>query len=149
MSVILPVWAIGSNITSVLLTPQLVNATTGALTDTTPTIQFFANLQDIQLEAAVTMENISAMDRPYENNVPIEQKASVGLTEIEKYAGTNLAAAAAFGAKYWKYVITRGAQSFTGYGVFAGYTMDGTKQKVTAQFKLDAIDVNTAPLIYG
>ena len=140
----IPLWAIGKHVTSVLLTPQTVNTTTGALSDTTPTREFFGHLQEIELTTGFTFENISAMDRPYENNVPVEQATGIRITELEKSAGTNLAAAAAFGATYWKYVLTRGAQSFTSYGVIGEYKTMGTKPKVTASLELRNIDVGTA-----
>ena len=146
----IPLWAIGKHITSLLLVPQSVNTTTGALTDTTPTRQFYAHLQEVEIDVGFTHENISAMDRPYENNVPVEQFNHIRFTELEKYAGTNLAAAAAFGATYWEYTLTRGAQSFIGYGVLGNYKMTGTKQRVTGSLELRAVDVgSTDSITYG
>lgn len=146
----IPPWAIGRHITSVLFTPQSVNTTDGTLTDTTPTRQFFGVLQDVDLEMSVEVENISAMDRPYKNMVPIEQISTIKLTELEKYGGTCLAAVMATTSSYWKYVLTRGAQSFTGYGVLTNYHMSATKPKVTAQLELQPIDPGgTLQLVYG
>lgn len=140
----IPLWAIGRHMSNVLFTPQTVNTTTGALTDTTPTRQFFANLQSVEVDNTVTFENLSAMDRPVENNVPIEGAQVIRLEEFEKSAGTNLAAAVAFGATYWKYVLTRGAQAFTGYSTFGSYRMNATKPRIMASLEMRQIDVGTS-----
>lgn len=148
----IPLWAIGKHITSILLTPQSVNTTTGALTDTTPTAQFFGTLQDIDVADEFETENLSAMDRPYKNLVPIESGQTLKLTEYEKSAGTSLAASVAFGGagSYWKYTVTRGVNSFVGYGVLIRYNMSGTKPKVMAQLELGPIDPgSTVALTYS
>jgi hypothetical protein len=145
----IPLWALGKHVTSILLTPQTVNATTGVLSDTTPTRQFFGHLDEITVDGAFTMENISSMDRPYENNVPIEFGGRINFHEFEKSAGTNLAAAAAFSASYWKYTIVRGAQSFVGWGVLEKYEMTANKQRVMANLSLAPIDTGTDVMTYA
>lgn len=149
MAATIPLWALGRHVTSILLVPQQVNTSTGGLTDTTPTRQFFGHLENIELNTQFALENISSMDRAYENMVPIEQGASLTLTEIEKSAGTNLAAAAAFQATYWKYTLARGAQTFVGYGVLESYQLTGAKARVNAQFVLRPIDTGTEVMTYG
>jgi hypothetical protein len=149
----IPQWAIGKHITSVLFVPQTVSTTDGSLSDTTPTRQFFGHLENIEEDVSFEMENISAMDRPYKNMVPIEQGATVRLTEFESPISNsslnNLAAAAAFGATYFKYTLVRGVNSFVGYGVLESYKMSASKASVKAQFALAPIDVGTASIVYS
>ncbi len=138
----IPIWAIGKHITKVLFVPQVVATSDGTLTDTTPTTNFFGTLQDIDVEDMFETENLSAMDRPQKNLVPIEAGQTIKLTEYEKSAGTCLAAAMAFGGlgSYWKYTITRGVNSFVGYGLLTRYAMSGTKPKVLASIEFGPID---------
>lgn len=141
MSASLTPWAIGKHLYQLLLTPQSIS-TVGALTNTTPTREFFGHLQEVELDLSYELENISPMDRPVTNMVPIELNSVVRFTELEKYSGTNLAAAAAFGFSYFKYSIIRGAQTFIGFGALQSYKMTGTKNRITAQMELAMIDVN-------
>lgn len=144
----IPLWAIGKHITTCTLTPQTVNTTSGALSDGTPGIAFYGNLQDVEVESSFTTENISSMDRPFENNVPIESATMLRLTELEKSAGSNLAASAGYGASYFKFTLTRGPQTFTGYGLIKSYKMVGTKPRVTGQLELVAIDIGSSNPTY-
>jgi len=151
MAATIPLWAIGKHITSVLLTPQTVNSTTGALSDTTPTAQFFGHTRSINLVVRYNHEELSAQNRPYDNMVPISQGTRLRLQEMEKSnANSNLAAAQAFGATYWKYTLIRGGNTFVGFGVLGQYEMDSPgKGGVNATFELEPIDVGTdSPITY-
>jgi hypothetical protein len=151
MAATIPLWAIGVHITNITLTAQAVNTTTGALTDTTPAANFYGHTQEISIDSAFELENISAQNRPYKNMVPIEQGTTLKLVELEKSAGSNLAAAMAFGASIFKYVLARGGQTFTGYGRLGGYGMNSSgKGSIKASFSLEPIDVGTdAPITYA
>lgn len=151
MAATIPLWAIGKNITALTLTPLSLNTATGVLTATTPVQQFFGHCKSIQLEVDITQENISSMDRPYANMVPIEISHTLKITEHEKSAGSNLAAAAAFTFSLFQYILTRGGQSFTGYARLQGYSMDANKPNVDGVLTLVTIDTGdtTPSLVYG
>lgn len=148
---VLPFWAVGRHITAFTLTPQTVNATTGALTDTTPVAAMFGHLQDVEVESRNTVENISSMDRQFENNVIIERGTTYRCTELGKSVGTNLLAQGAYGFDYFKVALARGAQTWTGYGVVGNFSMKGNKQRVTESFELMPVDIGStsANPVYG
>lgn len=141
-----PLWAIGKHVTSIVLTPQTVNATTGVLTDSTPVASLFGHLKNIELDSHVTSENISAMNSTAENQVPLEYGTTIRMEELEKSAGTNLLASQVFTAAsigtYVKYQITRGGQSWTGYGLVADYKMSASKQGVNGTAEIRPIQIN-------
>jgi len=145
----LPLWAIGKHITAFTLTPQSQNTSTGVLSDTTPVATMYGHMQECEVESRNTLENISAMDRPVENNVIIERGTVYRITELEKSAGTNLLAQAGYGADVFKLVLTRGAQSWTGYAVAGNYRMSAVKARVTGTFQLEPVDIGAANPVYG
>lgn len=145
----IPLWAIGRNVTACTLTPQTVNPTTGVLTDTTPVASFFGHLQSLDIESDVELNNLSSMDRPQKNFVPIEFGTRVRISEFVKSAGPNLAMRAFMTGTYYKYVIARGGQSFTGYGVIASCRMSATKPTIIEELVLEPIDVGSGNPVYA
>jgi len=148
----IPLWALGKHISTISLWLQSVNTTSGVLADIgTAGTSFFGHSSEISLDNTVNMENISTMDRPYAHNVVVETDTTLKITENEKSAGTNLAASLAFTGSYVRYVVTRGAQSFTGYGVLGDYSMNSSgKGNVKGEIQIRQIDIgSTAPLVYG
>ena len=139
-----PLWAIGKHITAFTLTPITWDPTTGALTEVTASnYVMYGHLQDVSLELNTTLENISPMNRPYANNVPVEWDATYRCTELEKSAGVNKSADAFMKYSNFKITLTRGAQSFTGYAAAGNYKLDGSKQRVTGSFELRMFDIGT------
>jgi hypothetical protein len=148
----MPLWAIGKHVSAISIWLQTVNTTTGVLADaSTAGTSFFGHSSEISLDTNVSMENISAMDRPWVHNVVTETDTTLKITELEKSAGTNLAASLAFSGSYVRYVVTRGAQSFTGFGVLGDYSMNSSgKGSVKGDLTIRQIDIGTAaPLVYG
>jgi len=152
----IPLWAIGKHITAITFTPQSVNTSTGVLTDLTGTSvkQFYGHCAELSLDSQVTTENISAINRTYANNVGTESDTTLKVTEFEKSAGANLAADLAFtlGASgLVKFVLTRGTQSFTGYGILTDYSLNTSgKGSIKADLTVRQIDTGSdAPLVYG
>mgnify|MGYP000923102265 FL=1 len=140
----LPLWAIGKHITTFTLTPIIWDLTTGAMTEVTASAYvMYGHLQDVSLEVNTTLENISPMNRPFANNVPVEWDATYRCTEIEKSAGVNKSAAAFMTYSNFKLTLTRGAQTFTGYCTAGSYKMDGNKQRITGSFELRMFDIGT------
>lgn len=142
----LPLWAVGRNITAYGITAQSMNTSTGVLADATPTstyaVSVYGHLQECEVEQNVTLENISPMDSLYENNVPIEFGTTYRVTEIEKSAGVNkLAMLANSGYNYFKVVLTRGAQTWTGYAVISNYRMTAQKNKVLGSFEMRPVNI--------
>jgi len=148
----IPTWAIGKHITAFTLVPQNIGAD-GTLTDaTTNTLVFYGHLQEIEMETSVSFENISAMDRPFENNVPYEVATTYRVTEIDKYtAPGSLSAKAMFELPYsiWKITLTRGANTWTGYCIPGNYRFTGTKPRVTSTFELKMVDAGVANPTYA
>lgn len=143
---VLPLWAIGKHWTVCVITPQTLNATSGALTDVTgyTTIgSMFGHLDSIEVAQEVDSENISAMDSTAKNMVPVEYGTTYRFEEIEKSFGDNkLANMVNSGYNYFKVAITRGAQSWTGYGAIGNFRSHGTKRRTTASWEFVPIQIN-------
>lgn len=147
----IPVWALGRHVTAFTLTPQTV-ASDGTLADATPSYTLYGHLQDVEIETSVTFENISAMDRPFENNVPVEVATIYRCTELEKNSATpSYLAEAMYVAPsgIFKITLTRGGKTWTGYGIIANYRMNATKPRVTGTFEIRMIDVGAANPVYA
>lgn len=141
----LPAWAVGRHVTAVTITPQSASATTAGyvLSDVTPATTFYGHLDEISVDQEIDVEEISPMNSRIQHNVPISFGTKVRFTELEKATGTNLAAALwNTGYDYFKYVITRGSQSWTGYGVIGNYGMNGQKRGVKANLEFNPINPN-------
>lgn len=141
-------WALGGNVSSILLTPQSKNTATGALTDTTPTYQFFGNVTDLTFSLNNTMENLTTMDRSIANFVPVEADAILKMTELEKTVG-NLAALASYTHSLFKAVVTRGDKGWTFYCSVESYEMSASKPRVTGVLTLRMIDPGTGNPVYA
>lgn len=142
----IPLWAIGKHFSSVVITPQSLNTTTGALSDVTgyTTIgSLFGHLDSIEISQEVDSENISSMDSTSKNMVPIEYGTTYRFEEIEKSAGVNkLANMVNSGYNFFKVVVTRGGQSWTGYGTIGNFKSHGTKRRVTASWEFTPLQIN-------
>lgn len=134
-------WAIGKHYTAFTLTPQTYNPTTGALTDTTPVATCYGLLDEVEIESKATLENLSPMDRGFENNVVIEKGSTYRCSVFNIYVGANVLARAAYGADYFKVVVTRGDQTWTGYGTAGNYRESGRKSRSMGSFELQPIDI--------
>ena len=143
----IPTWLIGRDVTNLTLYGLTANTSTGVLgVATGATAQFYGHIQEVELITSKSFENISAMDRPFSNNVAYETGTILRITELEnRGTGTtaNLAAWLGFGYDYASYVLVRGAQTFSGYGAIGEYQFSGTKPKITARLELQMIDPGT------
>lgn len=140
----IPLWAIGRHVTAFTLTPTTLS-TAGVITDTTASaVTYYGHLEDIAVDAEVDFEEISSMSARRKHNVAIQAGTGFKCTEIEKSAGSNKAAAfwAAYAGDVCKVLLTRGAQSWTGYCVAGNYNMTGNKRGVKATFQLMPIDTD-------
>lgn len=148
----MPLWAIGKHITAFTLTPILWDASTGSMTElTASSYVMYGHLQEVSLELSTTLENISPMNRPYANSVPVEWDSTIRCVELEKSSGTNGAADMMMRYSHFKLTLTRGAQTFSVYCTSGSYKMDGTKSRVTGTFELKMFDIgrylsDSAPL---
>lgn len=142
----LPTWAVGRHITAVTVTPQSVSNTTAGivLADVTGAVgTFYGHLEDIAVDQEVETEEISHMGSRIQNHIPISFGTRVRFTEIEKASGANIAANLWNGGyDYFKYVITRGGQSWTGYGAITNYGMQGQKRGVKASLEFVPVNPN-------
>lgn len=140
----IPNWLVGRHVTTLTLTPLSVD-TGGNITEVTASAcAFYGVLNEVNFESRVVTENISPMDSMQENNVVIEYGSTLRLGEIMKRTGSNLGAFLAFNYMYVKYVLARGAQSYTGYGVIGNYSEDLTKQRGNANLEIQPIAVISA-----
>jgi len=144
----MPPWAIGRDVSSVVATPQSVNASTGAMSDTTPVQTLYGHLDGIEVVSRLTTENLSPMNSLQENQVYIETGTEYRFTEFEKNvtAGSNaggLLANAAYGAfSIYKLVITRSGKTWTGYGLLGEYTSRMQKNRIMGECRFLPIDIN-------
>jgi len=138
----MPLWAIGKHITAFTLTPILWDTSTGMMTElTASSYVMYGHLQEVSLEFNTTLENISPMNRPYANNVPVEWDSTIRCVELEKSSGTNGAADMMMHYSHFKLTLTRGQQTFSVYCTAGSYKMDGTKPRVTGTFELKLFDI--------
>jgi hypothetical protein len=101
----------------------------------------------------VETENISAMNSPFMNKIPIEGGTTLRGVEIEKYTtAPGLVAQLIYIAANLggggvgvpcKYVVTRSGKTWTGYGVFTNYKMNNVgKGRVQGSFTIEPIAVD-------
>lgn len=141
-------FATGRRITACTLTPQSVNATTGALSDTTPVQTLYGHLAEAEWTSRVTTENISPMNSLLENHVYVEVGTQWRLVEHVKYgvSGTpepSLLAAAAYGPdSLFKLALVRGGRTATAYVQMTEYNERATKARITAEATFLTIDPN-------
>lgn len=151
----IPLWAVGKHVTAYVITPQSINLTTGVMTDVTGTATFGTtsvawatlgsmrgHLEDVEVDQNVQTENIPTMDSMHANEVPIEFSTTYRLTELEKSAGFNkLAQLTNCGYNYYKIALTRGGQTWTGYGLLGNYKMIGNKRGIKASLEFKPVQV--------
>lgn len=136
-----PLWAVGRHVTAFTLTPQTINASTGVLADTTPVATLYGRLNNVEIESRNNLENLSAMDRQFENMVSIEKGTTYRCEVFDAYGAVNPLTQAAYGFDVFKIALTRGAESFTGYGIAANYRLTAQKSRVMSSFELMPIDI--------
>lgn len=147
---VIPLWAVGRHVTTVTLYPQAVDSA-GTLSDTTPSQVMFGHLESIEIHGEAEMENISAMDRRVKNEVIIEVGTTLRMTEFAKQSSlTNKLAQAYYGSNdYFRYVITRGGQSWTGYGIIQRFGSNMPKGSIKETIDFAMCDVGGGNPSYG
>lgn len=143
----IPVWLTGKHVTACAVVPQSV-ATNGTLTPGSST-SLVGSLDEISLNSSPETEEISHLGATYANTVLIRRKQQVTLTEILKSNGTNILAATATAYDVVQVNLTRGAQSWSFYGIVTGYREDIRRGKSTAVMTLDMVDPNTTNPTYS
>lgn len=149
----IPAWAVGRHVTACTITPQsLASGTAGwSFSDVASLAQtYYGHLENIEVVQEIDHEEINHMAATRKHNVYIEEGTTFRLTELEKSINTNLAALLwNSGVEYCKLIITRGAQSWTGYGAISAYNMEGQKRGVKAQLNFLPVDIGTKSPTYG
>lgn len=148
---IVPVWAVGRHVTAFMLTPQSFNTSSGVMSDVTAIgtlsgtameayTNLYGHLESIEIDQRITTEDMSNTDSIFENQVPTGIGTSYVFTELEKSRGINkLAGLCNLGYVYYKVAITRGGQSWTGYGVLQGYNHASDKRSSKGRFTLGPV----------
>lgn len=148
----LPIWALGRHISAFVLTPLSWNTSTGVMSEVTGTVSGHAisqvgniigHLENVDIQQRVTLENMPDSDSVFENQVPVEIGTTYAFTEIEKGVGVNKLAALVntCGFMYYKIALTRGQQTWTGYGVLSGYNMHSDRRGIKAAFTLAPVQM--------
>jgi hypothetical protein len=147
----IPLWLTAVNGPfAVVLTPQTVNASTGALTDGTPsTLTSVIAEAGVEIDHSPELRDIRGATSLRANNVIVGVSTRITLNLLLKSAGTNDVATAIQSSDYYKCVITRGAQAWTFYGVRAGYTESISRDAGTATLTLEMIDPGQANPSYA
>lgn len=128
----IPLWATGRNLTTVLLTLQNVNPTTGVLSDSAVTANVQAVVNEIGIEDNVATEEISAITSTAEHHVGLMQGARVRVEEILTQQASVLPAtgprlpifraALVAGSTIAKVQWQHGGTPWTYYGTFNGFS---------------------------
>lgn len=149
--VALPTWLTGKHVTAITLTPQTVSTTDGSLDDSTPVGNLFGHCDEITIRTRTEAEEISPMNTLRQNMVQIKVGTTIDLTEVLKFAGTNILASAAYDATtpVWKVSITRGAQSFLFYGLLIGYDESIRHGRSVGVASFDMLDPGSANPSYS
>lgn len=137
----IPVWLTPSTGTyTVVITPHTVT-TAGVLTSVaSATASLTADVSDLSIELSTRLVEISALTASRENNVQIKNSCRISISEILKNTGSNKLASIASLYTYFLVVITRGAQSFSFYGIFEGYSENLGEPPNTGTLTLAMID---------
>lgn len=142
-----PLWAIGRHVTVCSLTPQTVGAD-GTLSDGAST-SLVGSLDGVEFSSNPEVEEISPITTTRANDVLVKDRTEITLVEILKHTGTNILAAAVTSATYFKVIITRGAQTWTFYGLRGAYSESLQRGKSTASLTLTMVDPNTTNPAYA
>lgn len=152
----IPQFLIGKHITAVVVTPQTVSGTTGALSDTTPIQTFSTVFSEISIRSENDLEDISASDQRRKNMVPTASSTRITITELLQGSRAdgnpvNGGAASGYGSSdYHKFTLTRSGKTYTFYAVMASYEeRTNGKGKITGELVLDMIDPGVANPAYA
>jgi len=138
----IPIWLTGINGGVVVsLTPQTVNASTGVLADTTPVQTVTADLEECDVSAELSNEEISAMTSGRQNEVGLQDRWTIRMVEIMKKASPVSKLLTAYGgADYHKAIFTRGGQTWTGYVLRKSVSEGVRKGKSTVTLETATVD---------
>ena len=142
----LPAWLIGKN-TATTITPCTIG-TAGAITLGTAA-SLAGQLDEVNIQYEADVEEINAMDSVLQNKVIVTKGTTLVLTEILKYAGTNILAGKTAIGDYFYIQCTRGAQVWSDYCVCTGYEERMPRGKSVATAKFSPVDPGTANPTYA
>lgn len=148
----IPVWLIGTQVTGVIVTPLVSNAS-GVFSAASLGAQSFTALVDeIQYAGMVRTMDAAPVMSARRNPIVFEQDDTMVVTEIMRSAaGSVLAAACWMGSDtpdWARYQFSRGGNSIDMYGLMTGYEEMVTKGKSVARLTIRMVDAGAYP-IYG
>jgi hypothetical protein len=142
-----PNWLIGRNGPTVMTAnTTTINATTGAITDTTP-YALLGAVESLEFRGLRTTENISAINRFSSHHVPVMEGYEFTVNEIrQRGQGTTLSEALWFNATSGvvKFTFTRAAESWVIYGVVTDFSTPFVRGKNVVRLTVRAVDYNRA-----
>ena len=118
MSVVVPQWIIGRNVTAFSIAPCTVSASTGVVT-VNATQSLSALCEEIALDLENDVENIVPLDVRQDNEVIIGSAARLQLREI--MSPSIVLTSIAVGYDYAQVTFTRAGKAWTGLFVIKGY----------------------------
>ena len=149
MPAAIPLWFVASQGPyTVSITPQTVNTSTGALSDGT-VATLTTEVEDVNIEGVNDLREISPSTTVRMNHVIVKKGTRVSISEIIKKVGTNKLAAQFYAADYFKVIVVRGAQTFTLYGIAAGYQETIQNDKTLGVFSMEMIDTGETNPVYS
>lgn len=146
-----PIFVLGRNVGSGVLTAQTQNATTGVLTAVTGTTASFTGMwKSINLTFSKKTDEISASDVIQENEIPLSRGTNLACEFLMDNVTNNTRdwANLAFGTyDYFSYVVKvgDGGHTYTGYGLLSDYSFKtNDKSAVMALLDFKPCGIDTA-----
>jgi hypothetical protein len=133
-------WVLGKDTTSLTIEAVTV-ANDGSLTFASA-VNLFGLLQQVRILQRSNEENISPMDRPFENNVDVELATDMEVTELMRYTAGRLLRALAQATRYVRVTVTHAGQVMTYYGKFSTNDETLAKGANTGTAMLKMVDAN-------
>lgn len=135
-----PVWLRGRDLAGgTLAIYSVAVAANGTITDGA-SASLLGHWEEIRIEGDTEKEEISSSDATRQHNEILKNMTKVTITEILKRNGTNILAAWSIANDVGKFVVARGAQSWTFYGARGSYNETLNKGKSTGVLTLEMID---------
>lgn len=117
----IPIWLKGRGVTTFSLTAQTADSA-GVLSDSGSAIPLVGMWDDIDIEDAVETEEISASDAISQNVVVLKDAWSMRCTILLNSGATQPLTTLLGAHDYFKMILTRGGNTWTGYMVRTGYS---------------------------
>ena len=140
----IPAWLIGKNVTVCNIKPLTIDAA-GTISTAASNVDCRLQLDEISIELVNNTEVISGLDERQDNHVIVSSDCTITLVEILKRSGSNILAGIFMGltlanADWVLVTITRGAQTFTFYGVMTRYSEGIRRGKSVGTLAISSIN---------